>query len=148
MAGPDLTTVKDVIQMAEVAIPFWSLSICATGGLIKDDKSGWYLVCYSCHNGVWKEERIRFDLRIPLTYSEDIFLQQYDLSDAVKSLGIKTSPVGGHTEQLLAYHDKVQQWSTQVQNGHLPAALVWMSYLQQLWPSLRYGLGALTNLPG
>ncbi|KAL3760545.1 hypothetical protein ACHAWU_009506 [Discostella pseudostelligera] len=145
VAGPSLNTVREVIAMAQVAIPVWSLSIGATGGLIKGDKSGWYLICYSCHNGVWKEERIWLDLLIPLTDTEDIILQQYELTDAVKSLGIKTSPVGGHAEQLLAYHDKVQQWAAQMRNGHLPAALVWMSYLQQLWPSLRYGLGALTN---
>jgi hypothetical protein len=33
----------------------------------------------------------------------------------------------------------------QNENGHLPSHIVWMAYKHQLWPSLQYGLGTMTN---
>jgi hypothetical protein len=32
-----------------------------------------------------------------------------------------------------------------MKNGHLPSHVVWMAYKDQLWPSLRYRLGTMTN---
>ena len=36
----------------------------------------------------------------------------------------------------------MQAWYGLVKNGKLPTRLVWTSYTHQLWPGLRYGLGA------
>jgi hypothetical protein len=30
-------------------------------------------------------------------------------------------------------------------NGHLPHHMAWIAYWHQLWPGLRYSLGAMTN---
>jgi hypothetical protein len=32
-----------------------------------------------------------------------------------------------------------------MKNGHLPSHVVWIAYKHQLWPSLGYGLGTMTN---
>ncbi len=32
-----------------------------------------------------------------------------------------------------------------MENGHLPSHVAWIAYKHQLWPSLRYGLGTMTN---
>jgi hypothetical protein len=32
-----------------------------------------------------------------------------------------------------------------MKNGHLPSHVAWIAYKHQLWPSLRYGLGTMTN---
>ena len=38
--------------------------------------------------------------------------------------------------------EQVEEWTSKVKTGHLPARSVWKSYHQQLWSSLKYGLGA------
>jgi hypothetical protein len=32
-----------------------------------------------------------------------------------------------------------------MKNGHLPSHVAWIAYKHQLWPSLKYGLGTMTN---
>ena len=32
-----------------------------------------------------------------------------------------------------------------MKDGHLPSHVAWIAYKHQLWPSLRYGLGTMTN---
>ena len=32
-----------------------------------------------------------------------------------------------------------------MKNGHLPSHIAWIAYRLQLWASLRYGIGTMTN---
>lgn len=66
-------------------------------------------------------------------------------SHAEKGLGILTSPCRGHAAQLASLRERVDSWTKKHLDGHLPASLVWMSYVHQLGPGLQYGLGTLTN---
>ena len=44
-----------------------------------------------------------------------------------------------HFEQM---QDKVETWTARIKSGQIPTKSVWMSYTNQLWAGLRYGLGA------
>ena len=54
-------------------------------------------------------------------------------------------PAGGSKEHLAEVETKVKEWTIRMRNGNLPASMAWKAYKLQLWPSLRHGLGTLTN---
>ena len=145
-ADPSFKTVDSVIKETVQAVPCWSRCLSATGGAIKAAKSGWYLISYENIDGEWISTEVPWDLSIPLPEPEgDTVIKHHDMSEAFKSLGVFTSPMIGHADHLLYIQSKVADWIISMTNGHLPAALAWMSYIHQLWPGLRYGLGTLTN---
>jgi hypothetical protein len=143
-AGPDLPSVESVAETTQHDVPIWSQSLGATGGAVKDKKSGWVLVSHECSEGVWSLKETSYDLRIPIS-GEDIVLTQNKLSTSTKSLGVITSPSGGHQDHIAKVREKTDAWCSRISNGHLPVSHVIMSYLHQLWPALRYGLSTLTN---
>ena len=145
-AGPQLDTIEQVVQVTRQAVPCWSRSLSATGGALKSSKSGWYLIAYENIDGNWVEREVPYDLVVPLPEPEgDTIITRHDMSEAIKSLGVFTSPVAGHEQHLEYICTRVNEWLIKVKNGHLPAALAWMSYTFQLWSGVRYGLGTLTN---
>ena len=60
-------------------------------------------------------------------------------------LGVFDSPQGGNKEQISKILEKVEKWTQRLKNGHLPSYLGWLAYKNKLWPSVRYGLGVMTN---
>ncbi len=145
-AGPSLTTAQQIISTTVEAVPHWSRSLSATGGAIKGSKSGWYLITYECVDGNWVEREVPWDLIVPLPEPEgEVIIEHHKMSHSVKSLGVFTSPSGGHLDHLAYIRDRMSEWLSRMLNGHLPTLLAWMSYQHQLWARLRYGLGTLTN---
>ena len=41
--------------------------------------------------------------------------------------------------------EMVETWTQRLRNGHLPSYLGWLAYKYKLWPSVRYGIGVMTN---
>ncbi len=62
-----------------------------------------------------------------------------------KILGIHNLPAGGDEGHLMHIQDKASMWTSRMTNGHLLHHMAWVAYRHQLWPELRYGLGAMTN---
>ena len=54
-------------------------------------------------------------------------------------------PAGGNATQLKTIKEKVKEWMNRMKNGHLPAKWAWVAYKYQHWPSIRYGIGTMTN---
>ena len=131
--------------MTQHDVPIWSQSLHSTGGAIKGPKSGWVVVGYECEDGCWSEKEPNFDLCVPIGANEMVLLKQRSLDKSSKSLGVITSPSPGHSAHLDWLWGKTDTWTSSMSNGHLPLSQVTLSYLFQLWPSLRYGLGTLTN---
>ena len=69
-------------------------------------------------------------------------IDQLQSCQAVKNLGLYAPPEGGAEPQLQALRDRVDEWTVNMRNGHLPTRSTWMSYNCQLWAGLRYGIGA------
>ena len=67
------------------------------------------------------------------------------LDEEKKFLGVFDSPSGGNVEQIEKINEKVETWTNRMRNGHLPSYLGWKSYHLKLWPSIRWGLGVMTN---
>ena len=145
--NPLLLSATLVIIQAQACVSLWSNLLRATGGLIKGAKSFWYLIDYTCSNGKW-------EYASP-DESDNIYLLDFNGNktplekkapvDAVKTLGVFHSPAGDHTYHLSQLHNRAYEWLNKIRNGQLPSGYVLMSYYQQLWAGLRYGLGALSN---
>ena len=60
----------------------------------------------------------------------------------MKNLGVYTPPEGNCEPQFAAMQDKVDDWTTKMKAGGLPARSAWLSYQCQLWSGLKYGIGA------
>ena len=54
-------------------------------------------------------------------------------------------PAGGSATKLEAIKTKVGDWINRMKNGHLSAKWAWVTYKYQLWPSIRYVIGIMTN---
>ena len=63
-------------------------------------------------------------------------------SEAEKNLGLFVRPDGVNKPHLKQVRDKIEEWTSLINEGHLPTRSVWTSYKFQLWASVRYGLGA------
>ncbi len=66
-------------------------------------------------------------------------------SQSPKRLGIYDSPSGGNEGHLSPIVNKATRWVNRMKNGHLPSHVAWIAYKHQLWPSLQYGWGIMTN---
>ena len=65
--------------------------------------------------------------------------------ESKKALGLEDCPAGGSFAQLKTIKEKVGEWMNRKKNGHLPAGWAWIAYKYQHWPSIRYGIGTMTN---
>ena len=72
-------------------------------------------------------------------------LDQPDVTHSKETLGLQSCPAGGNEGQLVVLRKKMESWCIKITNGHLPSSIAWLSYIRQLWPGIRYGLGMLTN---
>ncbi len=72
-------------------------------------------------------------------------IKQEKVTESKQTLGIYDSPLGGNKGHLGFIVEKATQWVNRMKNGHLPSHIAWMAYKHQLWPSLRYRLGTMTN---
>jgi hypothetical protein len=63
----------------------------------------------------------------------------------MKTLGVVDAPAGGNIGHLEYIKSKTAIWVNRMKNGHLPSHIAWIAYRLQLWASLRYGIGTMTN---
>ena len=141
----NLSTIPQIAATASIQTSWWARLLNSTGGAIKGPKSFWYLLYYSCKDGIWDYADTKETIEIPLPQDESTTLTSKHPSHAEKTLGVLTSPCGGHAAHLVAMQDKATGWLRSILNGHLPASHTWASYQHQLLPRLQYALGTLTN---
>ena len=122
----------------------WGKLLVSTGGALKPSKSFYYLVDYEWKDdGTWEYLEL-VDLpaiTIPLPDGTSAPIDQLPVDKSKKTLGIQTNPAGDCQSQLDVFHDALKKWTNRLSVGRLPARWGWVSYFQQLWPKLKYGLG-------
>ena len=142
-----LSSTFDLWQECQEATTVWGKLLIATGGALKPEKCFYYLVDYEwMEDGSW-EMVSSVDLpplTVPLPDGSDAEIEQLPVDEAKKTLGVWTNPAGICQKQLDVFHDVMEKWTNRLSAGKLPAKWAWVSYFQQLWAKLRYGLG--TNL--
>jgi hypothetical protein len=136
-----------LMQLAQKSLDAWAGFLNATGGALNPNKCYWYLVPYTCANSEWRYDRqTNFTLTIPLPDGARAEIQQTNIDEAKKMLGVWSTPSGNDTRHLEeCIIAKTRTWMEQIKNSTLPTHLVWRVYRYQLWPRLRYGLGTLAT---
>ena len=99
-------------------------------------------------DGLWEanatpddQEQTEATITVPLINGDAAAIKRLTAQESEKNLGLRVQPDGDCATQLKAKKEQVEDWTTRVKTGHLPARAVWQSYSQQLWSSLKYGLG-------
>jgi hypothetical protein len=72
-------------------------------------------------------------------------IDQEEVTVSKKTLGIHDLPARGNEGHLKYIQEKASTWTSRMINGHLPRHMAWVAYKLQLWPSLHYVLGTMTN---
>jgi hypothetical protein len=72
-------------------------------------------------------------------------INQEGVTVTKKILGIHDLQAKGNKGHLKYIQEKVSMWTSRMINGHLPHPMAGVAYKLQLWPSLCYGLGTMTN---
>ena len=81
-------------------------------------------------------------MTIPQSNGDVAAIMQLQSSQATVNLGLLAPPDGNPAPQFEVLRNKVDDWTRKIKDGHLPARSNWLSYQCQLWPGLKYGLGA------
>jgi hypothetical protein len=141
-----ITDPIELMLQAQQEVTQWSLLLNATGEALKLEKCFWYLLDYTCNKGEWSYS-VHSDFEHFVTNPDGTksSIKQEEVLTSKKTLGIYDAPSGGNQGHLEYIHGKLMMWITRMRNGHIPAHMAWIAYKLQLWPVLRYGLGAMTN---
>ena len=133
--------VDKVMKRAQSNLNKWSQLLNPTGGALNLDKCYWYLISYSCREGIWEYDRERkhHNLTIPLPDGSHKNITRLPVSESKKMLGVWSSPDGSNTKHLhKVVITKTRTWATHILNSNLPTNLVWKSYRLQLGPSVHF----------
>jgi len=104
------------------------------------------MINYECVDGVWTMKDTKgVDLDVPGDDGEMENIPSLGVGEGQKALGLHDCPAGGSEKQLEAIKEKVRTWTKKMKNRHLPPCLSWMAYRLKLWPSVRFGIGTMTN---
>ena len=72
-------------------------------------------------------------------------IEQPNIDESKKTLGVWDCPAGGNEEQLKYINKKMENLIHHMRNRHLPPHMGWKAYRLQLWLRVRYGIGTMTN---
>jgi hypothetical protein len=124
----------------------WINILKALGGALKPEKCFWYLLDYICVKGIWSYVDVSdFQLKTTREDGEVEVINWKSPTTSMKTLGVNDAPAGeskGHIEYI---RTKTANWINSMKNGHLPSHIAWIAYKLQLWASLQYGIGTMTN---
>jgi hypothetical protein len=135
------------LNSMQEALRVWEGCLRASGGAIEPAKTFWYGIDFAWDKGNWKyqEEWDRtLEVRNPGGTME--ILEQVDVSEARRTLGVRLAPDGNDREQAKVMVSVIRQWAEGLRTNNLPRNYAWLSYKTTLWPKIRYALPA-TNIP-
>ena len=73
-----------------------------------------------------------FQMTIPQATGDAAVIEQLQLCQAMKNLGLYALPEGGTEPQFSAARNRVDNWTTNLRNSHLLTRSAWLSYNCQL----------------
>ena len=131
---------------AQSSLNTWGTTLIETGGVLKPEKCHYHMWGYECIEGKWEQVDLRdhADITVPTAAGESEVIEQLNVGDSMKTLGLYANPAGCCKKQIDVLIDSVQEWTNRLKNSRLPTTWAWVSYRSQLWPKLNYGLG--TNM--
>ena len=130
-----LLTGREIYEEMQRSTDTWCELLNSTGGAAKPEKCAWWLVDYTCREGVWNyTAEVEWELSVPLPDGSCEYIDQKGPLDTVETLGVWSCPGGKDDDQLQKIYDRCEKWTMRTANGHLPPKYSWISYRLKLWP--------------
>ena len=137
-----LATMRDTINC-------WEGVANTTGGVIKAEKSWWYLIHYEWDNqGNWscgdREGLVCKELTAKTSQGRDKVLKYLKPDEGIKMLGVYLTPTGSNKLQLEKLKEKATTIAEHARAGHLQRHEAWIALTTMVMKSLEYPLPTLT----
>ena len=146
----DLIQVGDnpitVLESMQALINSWGSLMEVTGGVIRTDKSWWYLVDYVWKRGKWvaHDPDIGIDLVATNIDGERVSLKQLRCDKASEMLGIWLAPNGDKKKLIKELKIAAMEWAGKMRLGHSSPEEAWTALHTNIGAKLKYPLPACT----
>ena len=128
-------------------LDMWEGLLKATGGAFVPEKSYWYLIDFTWHNGLWRysgTEETLFDLTVKDKDEIQHTLTRLPTDEARRSLGVWSAPDGNNKDQIAHMREIAIEWGDKLRAGHLTKYEAWTALNTQVMKTLLYAAPAIT----
>jgi hypothetical protein len=119
----------------------------ATGGAVDPEKSFWYLIRFCWKNGQWayvSNEDTSASLSNRNDAGNRVKLESLEVTEAHKTLGVKTPPTGDNTAQFEHMLEASHKWAAQIKASDMRQNDAWLALRSTIWKTLEYPLTCTT----
>jgi hypothetical protein len=119
----------------------------ATRGALEPEKSFWYLIRFCWKNGQWayvSNEYTPASISLRNHAGDRVELERLEVTEARKTLGVKTAPTGDNTAQFEHMLEASQKWAAQIKASNLRQMDAWLAPRSTIWKTLEYPLTCTT----
>ena len=136
----------EVLESMQKLINSWGSLMEVTGGVIRTDKSWWYLIDFVWKRGKWiaTDPMLGLDLVATDSKGERISLQHLRCNEASQMLGVWITPNGDKTKTILQLKVAALDWAGKMRTGHSSAEEAWTALHTNIGAKLKYPLPACT----
>ena len=140
------STPLEVLASMQSLINSWGSLMEVTGGVIRTDKSWWYLIDFVWKQGQWvaTDPLIDIDLIATNSKGENISLQHLRSHEASEMLGIWITPNGDKTKTIQQLKVAALDWAGKMRAGNSTAEEAWTALHTNIGAKLKYPLPACT----
>jgi hypothetical protein len=140
-------TFKVLAMCMQAAMDTWEGGLRATGGSLEPEKSFGYLIRFCWKNGQWayvSNEDTPASISVRNHAGDRVELERLEVTEAQKTLGVKTSPTGDNMAQFEHMLDASQKWAAQIKAINLRQMDYWLVLRSTIWNTLEYPLTCTT----
>jgi hypothetical protein len=150
-AHPQLSDTSLVPQMQRV-VDTWEGLLRATGGVIREDKSYWYLINYEYHQGRWKylsklEAPGELDVKVVdcrgQPRAQRVLLTRFKPSEARETLGVYTPMDGNWRRQKQALTALAQRYAEYIRTQKTNRDTTWYAFNTSFMITLECSMEAI-----
>jgi hypothetical protein len=114
---------------------------------LEPEKSCWYLIRFCWKNGQWayvSNEDTLESISVRNHSGDRVELERVEVTEARKTLGVKTAPTGENTAQFEHMLEASQKWAAQIKASNLRQMDTWLALRSTIWNTLEYPLTCTT----
>jgi hypothetical protein len=129
------------------AMDIWEGGLRATGGALEPEKSCWYLIRVCWKNGQWayfSKEDTPASISVRNRAGDRVELERLEVTEAQKTLGVKTASTGDNTAQFKHILEVLHKWAAHIKASNLRQIDAWMAVRSVIWNTLDYPLTCIT----
>jgi hypothetical protein len=114
---------------------------------LEPEKSFWYLIRFCWKNGQWayvSNEYTPASISVHTHAGDRLELERLEVTEARKTLGVKTAPTGDNTAQFEHMLEASNKWAAQIKASNLRQMDAWLALRSTIWENLEYPLTCTT----